>query len=203
MTQWDKLADDATIEKTAVALRQNNIAVEVVATGEEAKKKVLDMIPEGAEVHTGTSQTSESIGLTAEINESGRYVSIRKKLQSMDRSTQAKDMAKLRMTADWFIGSVHAVTHKGQVLIASQSGSQLPASAAGAAHVIWVVGTQKIVANLDEGTKRIYEYCLPLEEARMQKASSVGSAVNKILIINKEKAPGRITMILVKEKLGF
>ncbi|MBI3577313.1 LUD domain-containing protein [Candidatus Gottesmanbacteria bacterium] len=203
MTQWDKLADDATIGKTASSLRANNIAVEVVATGEEAKTKALEIIPQGAEVHTATSMTTDTIGLAAEINESGRYTSIRKKLMSMDRSIQGQEMARLRGAPDWVVGSVHAVTLDGHVLIASQSGSQLPAAASGAAHVLWIVGTQKIVENLDEGMKRMYEYCLPLEEARAQKAYGVGSAVNKILIINKEIAPGRITMILVKEKLGF
>lgn len=101
------------------------------------------------------------------------------------------------------MGSVHAVTQDGHILIASNSGSQLPAYAYSAAHVIWVVGTQKIVKNIEEGMKRIYEYCLPLEDARAQKAYGVGSAVNKLLIVNVEKVPGRITIILVKEKLGF
>ncbi len=99
---------------------------------------------------------------------------------------------------------MHAVTEDGKVLIASNSGSQLPAYAYGSGHVIWVVGAQKIVKNLDEGIKRIYEHSLPLESERARKAYGVpGSAVNKLLIINKEIIPGRITMILTKEKLGF
>lgn len=200
---WDQVATDEVIEKTAKALESNGIRSFVVSNGEEAKSKAIELIPEGSEVMTMTSVTLETIGLDKIINESGKYVSARTKLASMDQKTQAGQMRGLRTVPQYTVGSVHAVTEDGHVLIASQSGSQLPAYVFGSQHVIWVVGAQKIVKNTDEGIKRIYEHCLPLEDARAQKAYGVGSAVNKLLIINRETIPNRITTILVKEKLGF
>lgn len=203
MNKWQKLADEATINRTTKALKNNGIKALVLKNGKEARKKVLELLPKGAEVMTMTSVTLDTIGISGEINESGRYNSVRSKLMSMNRNTQGLEMQKMGAAPQWTIGSVHAVTEKGQVLIASNSGSQLPAYAYGSAHVIWVVGTQKIVKNIDEGLKRIHEYCLPLEDKRAQKAYGMHSNVSKILIVNKEMNPNRITMILVKEELGF
>ncbi len=203
MNKWEQLADNATIKNTIATLKTNGIEAKVVKNGPDAKNKVLDLIPKGAEVFTMTSQTLEKISLNRAINESGNYDSVRNKLNSMNWQTQIREMQKLGAAPDWAVGSVHAVTADGKVLIASNSGSQLPAYAYGSAHVIWVVGTQKIVKNLDEGIKRIYEHSLPLENQRAQKAYGVNSNVSKTLIISKETAPGRIHLIFVKEKLGF
>lgn len=204
MKVWDALADDATIAKTIDALKQNGIDASVVATGGEAKDKVLSIVPEGAEVMTMSSVTLDSVGITKEINDSGRYQPVRGKLYSMNRETEHIAMLKLGAAPEWAVGSVQAVTKDGHVLMASNTGSQLPAYAYGSAHVIWVVGTQKIVADLEEGMKRIYDYVLPLESERAHKAYGVpGSAVNKLLVINKEVANGRLTIVFVKEKLGY
>ena len=201
--EWTKTADETVLGKTADALRENGFEVYLVESGDDARKKVVEILPSGAEVLTVTSKTSESINLAAEINESGRYVSLRNKLSTMNRETQAAEMNKVGASPEWVVGSVHAVTQDGKILIASASGSQLPAYSYGARRVIWVVGSQKIVKDIDEGMKRIYEHTLPLESERARKAYGVpGSSVNKILIMQKER-PGRITIILVKEALGF
>jgi len=121
---------------------------------------------------------------------------------SLDRKTQAKEIRKLRSSPDYIVGSVHAITESGQVLTASGGGSQLAPYACGAAKVIWVVGAQKIVSDLDEGFRRIEEYSYPLDDARMYEAHNAHSSVNKTLIVHRE-APGRITVVLVKEELGF
>lgn len=204
MKIWDKLADNRTIKKVVAALKVNGIDALVVEDGREAKKKVLKLIPDGSEVMTMTSVTLDSTGISEEINkEDGNFRPVRDRLYAMDRNIQAQEMNRLGSAPEFVVGSVHAVTEDGSVLIASNTGSQLPAYAYGAVHVLWVVGAQKIVKNTDEGIKRIYEYTLPLESERAKKAYGVGSAVNKLLIINKEVQPGRITLILVKEKLGF
>ena len=205
MNEWDELADDQTIEKTVAALKENGVDVVVVESGEEAKEKVLQLIPEGSEVMTMTSVTLDTIGLSEVINAAnGKFKPVRDSLYAMDKKTQAQEMNRLGAAPDYVVGSVHALTQDGCVLIASNTGSQLPAYAYGALHVIWVMGAQKIVKNTDEGIKRICEHSLPLESERAKKAYGVpGSSVNKILIVNKEIQPGRITLILVKEKLGF
>lgn len=204
MKPWNTLAGDATIAKTIDALKQNGVDASVVATGIEANKKVLFLIPDGAEVMTMSSVTLDGIGLTQDINVSGRYHPVRDKLYAMDRETQRVAMLKLGAAPEWTVGSIHAVTQDGHILIASNTGSQLPAYAYASSRVILVVGAQKIVKNVEEGIKRIYDYVLPLESERARKAYGVaGSAVNKLLIINNEVVPGRLSFIFVKEKLGF
>ncbi|MBM3241465.1 hypothetical protein FJZ31_34725 [Candidatus Poribacteria bacterium] len=203
MSKWEQLADEQTIQKTIAALKENGIQALVVENSEEAKQQVLKLIPEGSEVMTMTSVTVNTIGLDVEINESGHFDAIRNKLYAMDRETQAQEMNRLGAAPAFALGSVHAVTEDGHVLIASMTGSQLPAYAYSAGKVIWVVGTHKIVENVDDGIHRIYEYVFPLEDQRAQQAYGVNSGVNKILMLNKEINPARITLIFVKEKLGF
>jgi hypothetical protein len=204
MNTYNQLADKQSLDKTTAALRANGIDVVVTATGAEAKNVVLAMIPHGAEVMTMTSTTADQIGLSSAINESKDIDAIKPKLFSMDRKTQGQEMQKLGAAPEWSVGSVHAVTQNGEVIVASVTGSQLPGYAYGSAHVIWVVGTQKIVENMSEGMRRLSEYVLPLESERAKKAYGVpGSSINKTLVFHKEIVPHRITLIFVQEKLGF
>lgn len=192
------------LDKTILALEEHNIKVQVVSSKEEAKNLVLSMIPEGAEVITNTSVTLDEIGVSQEINESGKYDSVKTKLYSMDRATQAVEMNKHGSAPEYAIGSVHAVTENGEVIIASNSGSQLPSYAYGAQKVIWVIGTQKIVKDLETGMKRINEYTLPLESERAKKAYGVpGSRVSKLLIISNEPNPNRIQVVFINENIGY
>jgi len=198
------LGSASRINKTIEALKENGVNAFVVDSGHEAKKKVLEMIPEGSEVMNMTSVTLDSIGLSKEINESGKFDSVKNKLSNMDRKTQNLEMQKIGAAPEWAVGSVHAVTEDGKIVIGSNSGSQLPGYAYGSPNVIWIVGTQKIVKDLDEGIKRVYDYVLPRESERARIAYGVdGSNVSKLLIINRENRPGRITLIFVKEALGF
>ncbi len=203
MEKWTKIPNQEIIDKTIGVLKSNGIDVLVAENGEEAKKKVLELVPKGAEVMTMTSRTLETIGVLPEINESGNYDSVRNKLNSMKRDTQGREMQRLGAAPEWVMGSVHAVTQDGKVLIASNTGSQLPAYVYGSDHVIWVVGAQKIVKDLDEAWKRLYEHVLPLESERLKKVYGVPSNVSKVLIVQKEIKPGRITLIFVREALGF
>ncbi len=201
---YAQLASPETVEKTVDALKANGIDAHVVQNGAEANQKLLELLPKGASVMTMTSVTLDAIGAAQAINESGAYDSVRNALMALDRNTQGVEMRTLGAAPDWTVGSVHAITEDGHVMIASASGSQLPAYAFGAGNVIWVAGTHKIVKDTQEGFKRIYDYTLPLESERAHKAYGVpGSAVNKLLIINKEMQPGRITLILVNEVLGY
>lgn len=203
MGKWDQIVTEQSIKKAVASLAKNGIEAFVVENGVDAKKKVLEIIPKGAEVMTMSSVTLETIGVTHEINESGDYAAVKPKLMAMDRETQGLDMQKLSAAPEWAVGSVHAVTEDGKVLIASNTGSQLAGYVYGSMHVIWVVGAQKIVKNLEEGMKRVYDYVLPLESQRLKKAYGVQSNVSKFLVVNKEVNPDRIKMIIVKEPLGF
>lgn len=205
MNKWDQLADQQIIDKTIKALKYNGIDAQFVETAKEAEELVYKLIPAGSEVMTMSSTTLDTIGLAQKINSTTQFKPVRDKLYSMDQATQAQEMNRLGAAPQYAVGSVHAVTADGHVLIASNSGSQLPAYAYAALHVIWVVGTQKIVRNTDEGIKRIYEYVLPLEFDRANKAYNIttGSFVSKLLIVNREINPDRLKIIFVGEKLGF
>ena len=143
------------------------------------------------------------LGIKDEIDKSGKYDALRPKIFAMNRETQAREIRKLGGAPDYAAGSVHAVTEDGHVLIASKTGSQLGPYASGAGKVIWVVGAQKLVKDFNEGLRRIFEYCVPLEDVHMQQLYKTGTAPNKILIFNAEMRPNRVIMIIVKEKLGF
>jgi len=201
--EFAELAGDGRIERTVKALGANGIQAVIAENGEEAKRIFFELVPEGSEVFLGASVTLETTGIKDEIDKSGRYDALRPKMFAMDRATQGREIRKLGGAPDYAAGSVHAVTESGQVLIASNTGSQLGPYASGAGKVIWVVGAQKIVKDLNEAWKRLYEYTLPLEMVHMQQLYNAKTNVNKVLLVNGEIRPGRITMIIVKEKLGF
>ena len=178
------------------------MAAKVVESAAEARSCVLDLLPEGVEVFASMSRTLDTLGLSEAINDSSRYHPLRTRLKTMDRQTQEREWRRIQSSPEYVVGSVHAVTEQGQVLIASASGSQLASYVFGASHVIWVVGAQKIVSDMEEGLRRVWEYSYPLEHQRIQALGMPGSFVAKILLVEGER-PGRISVILVKEVLGF
>jgi len=201
--RFGTVADEASVRRTAAALEANGISVLRAPDAAAAKRIVLDLIPDGSQVYHGASQTLDMVGIADEIDKSGRYEPLRPQIWSMDRKTEADEIRRLGAAPDVILGSVNAVTETGSLLAASMSGSQLGPYVSGAGRVILVVGTQKIVHDLEEGLLRINEYAYPLEDARAQAAYGIRSAVNKVVIINREITPGRMTVVLVDEVLGF
>lgn len=185
------------------ALESNGFRVVLVDSEETAKRTVLDLIPEHADVFDATSQTLTALGVSDALAQSGRYHAIRPEVWALRQAGKAAESRRLSSSPDYVVGSVHAVTGDGAVVIASASGSQLAPYAYGSAHVIWVVSTAKIVDDLGEAMRRIAEYSFPLENARAEKAYGRGSQISKLLIVNREPEPGRTTIVLVPQKLGF
>jgi L-lactate utilization protein LutC len=200
---FTRLASDEQLERTAKALDANGIHTLIAENGEEAKRMFFELVPDGAEIFLGASVTLETLGIKDVIDKSGRFDAIRPKMFAMNRETQAREIRKLGAAPDFAAGSIHAVTEAGQVLAASKTGSQLGPYASGAGKVIWVVGAQKLVKDLNEGLRRIEEHVRPLENEHMQQLYHIDTRLNKILIINHEDRAGRLNMIIVKEKLGF
>ncbi len=199
---FERPADRAQLERTVAALGARGFKAQIADNPEHARQLVLDSIPEGSEVHIALSETLRELGITQEIDESGRYESIRARLSTLDRATQGREMRKLGAAPDYIVGSAHAITDDGQIVVDSGSGSQLGAYAYAGGNVILVVGDQKLVRNLEEGLRRVREYSLPREYVRMQEAGFSGSLLAKTLIIHNEPS-GRISVILVPERLGF
>lgn len=202
-TRFAQPATDSQINIAKQALEANGFKVKIVDNLNQAKQEVEKLIPEKSEVFTATSRTLEKAGLDKELNESGKYVSVRGKFTPLaNQPDKVVEMKRIGSGADYAVGSVHAVTEEGQVVIASASGSQLPNYAYGASNVIWVVGSQKIVKDLDEALERIETYTFPLEDERALAAYGINSSINKLLIYRKEPNE-RVTIILVKEPVGF
>ena len=202
-SRFEAPAEDARVRRTVAALEANGISVHRAPNKAEAKRIVLDLIPAGSQVHHGASQSLEDSGIADEIQGSGRYDPVRPRVFSMDRATQADEIRRLMASPDVMLGSVNAITETGSLVTASASGSQLGPYVSGAGKVILVVGTQKIVPDLQEALRRIDDYVFPLEDARALAAYGVHSGVSKLLIINREWTPERITVVLCDEALGF
>jgi LUD domain len=203
LREFSELASEQELRTVAEALGRNGVSVSLVGSGEEARDTVRSVLPIGAEVYNNTSRTLEVIGVAEDVERSGLYQPLRPRLYQMDREMQGREMRQLAASPDWVVGSVHAVTAQGSLLLASASGSQLGPIVSGAGHVLLVIGGQKIVPDLDAGIRRLYEYCFPLEDLRAKQAYGVPSGVNNILIINKVMAPSRMSVVLVNQPLGF
>jgi L-lactate utilization protein LutC len=200
---YDQLPNQQAIQNVVHGLTLNNIQVHVVNNAEEAKIKAQELIPEGSEVMTMTSVTLQDTGIDELLNKSGKYNPVREQLYALDRDTQKKEMNKIGGVHDYAIGSANAITEDGQIVHASLTGSQIPAYAAGAVNVIYVISTKKIVPDLHAAIKRIEDYVLPNESDRAHKAYGVpGSKINKLLITRGD-FPGRVQVILVKEDFGY
>jgi len=200
--EFARPASRAELERAAAALAGRGFVAHVADSGKEARRLVLEALPEGAEVHIALSETMNELGLTSEIDETGRYDAIRPRLNALDRVTHDRERRKLGAAPDYMVGSAHAVTADGEVIVGSGSGSQLGAYAYAARHVILVIGHQKLVRDVGEGLRRLHEYSLPMEFRRMQGLGRPGTMLAKTLIIDREPT-GRVTVILVPETLGF
>lgn len=201
---YNQLPSKEVINSTIEALKNNGIEAVLVESKDQAKIEALKHLPEGVEVMNMTSVTLTEIGVEEEIVKSGKYQAVRNSFHTLDEKTEHSQRQKLGAAPTYALGSVHAITEDGHIFTASQTGSQLPAYAYGADHLILVVGTQKIVKDFNQAFDRIYTYVLPLESERARKAyGTAGSAVNKLLIINKEIKPDRIKIIFINEVIGF
>ena len=196
-------APEERIAGVAAALERHNIEAIVVDTGAEARARVLAMIPDGSEVHWGKSRTLAEIELTPELLTSGRYDPLRPRYMAMDRATQGREIRKLSAAPDVMLGSLQAITDDGALIAVSYAGSQIGPYASGAGRLILVVGSQKIVRDLDEGLRRARERVMPWEDADLRAALGVPTKLAKMLVIFEEPRPGRTTVVLVREPVGI
>ncbi len=200
--RFDRLPDDETLAATIVALEAHGMSVQSVEDLDEARRVTLARIPEGASVMTFPSVTLEEAGITDAIDGSGTYDSVRAKVTGLDRVTQMREIKASMVLPDFALGSVHAITRDGTLLLASALGSQLAAHAWGAERVIFVAGAQKLVPDLEAAQERVYRHSLALEDARALETYGSHSRAGKLLEI-REEDPERIHLILVRQKVGF
>jgi len=196
--------DRARIERVAAALEQRGVHVLFVSDRQAALAQVLELIPPGTSVAHGASTSLREIGL---IDYLGRPDSPYRYLNSQwqaenDAAQRTRSRALLSVQADYFLGSVQAITDSGQVVSVDATGSRSAFYMYGPPHVIWVAGINKLVATLDDAVRRVREVAFPLEDQRMRQTGASGSSIGKMVIFERER-PGRTTLILVGEPLGF
>jgi hypothetical protein len=195
-------ADPGRLARTAAALAERNLTAHVVDTAAQARALVRELLPRDKEIFTANSATLRESGIAEDVDESGEFRSLRRRLPELDGDIRAQ--IKLGACPDVVVGSVHAVTEDGLLLAASASGSQFGAYAAAAERAFWVVGAQKVVPDFETALRRIRTYSLPLEDARIRAAMPGHfSFIGKLLIIEREAFPGRGTVILIREPIGF
>jgi hypothetical protein len=186
------------------SLKARNISVELLKNRGEALRRVTELLPEGAEIMTGSSITLSEIGFLDLVTKGEKgWRNLKDTMNGVTEPVKRYELRAKSSLAQYFLGSVHAVSETGEVVVASNTGSQLPSYVYNSPNVIWVVGTQKIVPTLDTAIKRVWEYCFPLEDKSMKAAGQPGSNVGKLLIFEREVSPlRRIRMLLVEERLG-
>jgi hypothetical protein len=202
-TSFTDPATAEALERAAAALQLHNFAVDILDDAAAARARVKVLVPEGATVFTGASETLRLSGIDEDLNGSGRYESVKARSATMDRTTQLAEIWRMIACPDVIVGSVAAVTETGSLVVASASGSQLAGYSGAAARAIWVVGAQKVVPDLGTALHRVESHCLPLENERALKAYGVPSALNRVLILNAEPQPGRGTVLLLRQSIGF
>ena len=202
-TDFAAPASPAEVASLAANLRERNFEVVIVDLAAEVRDVVMARLPEGAQVHSGKSKTLEDAGVFKELMESDRYDFIRRRTMKMDRATQGDEIRRLSAAPDVMLGSVQAVTEAGQLVVTSASGSQIGPYASGAGKLILVIGSQKIVPDLDAAFRRIQEHVFPWEDARLREQMGIGTAITRTLIIERDFRPGRTTVILVREPMGI
>jgi LUD domain len=200
--RFTALPDAQELAATVVALEEHGFSVEVVDDLDAARQAVLARIPAGSSVMTNTSVTLQETGIADAINDGGPYQSARNQMFALDFETQAQQMKAIGGQPGYALGSAHAVTRDGALVIASASGSQLASYAWGAANVILVIGAQKLVPDLGTARQRIHQHSLKLEDARAQAAYGQHSYLGKALEIHQE-LPGRIHIVLIRQPVGY
>jgi hypothetical protein len=203
VAEFSHPADEAMLQDVAERLRARNFEALIVDTGEDAREAVMGRIPDGAEVHSAKSRTLEEIGVFSDLMDSDNYDMLRRKSLTMDRQTQAREMRKMLSSPDYEVGSVQAVSEAGQMLVATATGSQIGPYSGAAGNLIIVVGSQKIVPDLETGLRRIAEQVQPYEDARLREQAGVGTVLARVLIMERDFFPGRTTVILVREPVGI
>jgi hypothetical protein len=195
-------ATEDTLQQVVKKLGERNIEGILVDDGDDARRLVLEMLPKGAEVHSAKSKTLQDAGISEAIQDSNEYDALRPRYLKMDRQTQAREIRKMISAPDYMLGSVNALTTDGLLVVTSATGSQLgPYVAAG--KVILVVGSQKIVPDLETGLRRMREYVFPWEDEQVRQRVPGGTFVGKTLIIEQEWVAGRMEVILVRQPIGI
>lgn len=197
------VADETAIQRTVASLKARNVEALVVENGDAAREKLLELVPDGAELYKGTSETLDTIGYSEYVRQTDRYRYLNGIIAAEADPAQQRELRRMASVAEYYVGSVHAVAETGEVVVASGSGSQLGAYAYGAKHVIWVVGTQKICPSFDNAIARVRGFALAMHDKWLEDHGRSASPLGKLLVYENEQIPDRVQMVLIKQNVGW
>ncbi|WP_292518371.1 lactate utilization protein [Methanoculleus sp.] len=202
--RWNRIPDEATIRKTVEAIEARNIRVILTDTAQKALSAVVDLIPEGAEVMNGYSTTLVEMGYDRALEENRKgWRDYHATITAENDTEKRHALRRKSVAAEYFLSGVQAIAGSGELVACDKTGSRTGAWPHAAAHLILVSGVNKIVPTLDDALRRCREYCLPLENQRAQHAYGVGSYIGKHVILDREEVDGRVTLVLIRQPLGY
>ncbi len=202
--RWNRIPDEATIDRTVRAIESRNIRVVRTATADAARRALIDLIPEGAEVMNGSSTTLNEIGFEQLLKENPkRWRDFHAVITAENDEEKRNALRRKGVAADWFLSGVQAIAATGELVGCDKTGSRIGAWPYGAGHLILVSGANKIVSTLDDALTRCWEYALPVEQQRAERVYGTSSEIGNIVILEKEMDKDRVTLILIGESLGY
>lgn len=202
--RWNRIPDEATIDRTVRAIGARNIRVVRTATADATRQALLDLIPEEAEVMNGSSTTLNEIGFEQLLKENPkRWRDFHAVITAENDEEKRNALRRKGVAADWFLSGVQAIAATGELVGCDKTGSRVGAWPYGAGHLILVSGANKIVSSLDDALARCWEYALPVEQQRAKRVYGTSSEIGNIVIIEKEMDKDRVTLILIGESLGY
>ena len=126
--KWTRLPDDKSIVRTITALQDRGIKSESVSTREDALELLAKRIPRGSEVMTGASATLDEIGFLQLLKlGTHQWKNLKSEITGEKDPVRQRELRVRAAGAQYFIGSAHTVAGTGKIVIASASGSQIPA----------------------------------------------------------------------------
>jgi L-lactate utilization protein LutB len=201
---WNKIPSQAVIERTKKEIENRGIRVIVAENGDNALSILREIIPEGSEVMNGSSTTLIEIGYDELISKNlSGWSLLHTSITAENDAAKRAALRRRSVAADYFISGANAISETGEIVACDASGSRVGAWPFAAGNLIIVAGINKIVPNLDDALKRVRHYAFPLENARAHKVYGTPSVIGKCVILANERVPGRTTLILVKESLGY
>ncbi len=201
---WNKLPDEASINRVMAGLKERGFNPLIFPDRAAALARLKQLIPAGSDVMTGSSTTLEEIGFTEYLRSREHpWKNWKDMIYAEKEAERQLALRRQATTAGYFLGSVQVLTESGEALGVDATGSRQGGYVYAAAKVIWVVGINKIVPDMAAAFRRLREHCVPLENERIRQTGGAGTTVGKIVLYERESLPGRVTTLLIREKLGF
>lgn len=202
--RWNRLPDEATVDRTVRAVEARNVRVVRVPTADAAGQALFDLIPAGAEVMNGSSTTLIEIGYEDLLKDNPKgWRDYHAVITAENDEERRQALRRKGITADWFLSGVQAIAETGQLVGCDKTGSRVGAWPYAAGHLVLVSGANKIVPTLDDALARCWEYALPVEQQRARRVYGTSSEIGNVVVVEKEMDSDRVTLVLVGERLGY